>query len=694
MMKKTILLSLCILVLSPAFAQQFPWQDRSLSVEARADSLIAHLTLEQKANMMMNTAQGVPELGVPDYNFWNEALHGCARAGLATVFPQAIGMASSWDEDLIRKVFDIASTEQRIKYVDYRTNGGNPWYHCLHVWTPNINIFRDPRWGRGQETYGEDPYLTYRLGRAVVEGLQGEPQDGYDKLAACLKHYAVHSGPESTRHTATINGVSYRDLMETYFYAFEHIIKTTDVQQVMCAYNGFEGEPCCANPNLLKHFLREKWGFKGFVVSDCSAVDDLKNPAARNLFPGDRAMAAAHALKSGTDLECGRSAPALAEAVERGLVPESALDKSLRLLLISRIRLGDLDPLEDVCWNHVTEDMLASDESRAVALDMALESMVLLQNDGILPLAKGTKVAVMGPDATDTIAVLGNYNGTPRHAVCALEGIAARFGEDYVEDPAQADVIIYVGGITPQLEAEEGDHSEAVEGFYKGDRTTIELPRAQRAEIKALADAGHKIVMVNMSGSAMGLAQESKECAAIMQAWYGGEAAGTAIAQILAGDYNPSGKLPVTFYASDADLPDFECYDMAGRTYRYFQGQPLWAFGHGLSYTTFKYRKAKVRGGNLVVKLRNTGKLAGDEVVQVYVRDLDDPEGPIKALRAFKRVNVKPHRCVRVKIPLTDEMFASFDKSTGELSKVTGNYEILCGGSSEDSKLVSVKVSR
>jgi len=694
MMKKTIILSLCIFMLCPAFAQQFPWQDRSLSVEARADSLIAHLTLEQKANMMMNTAQGVPELGVPDYNFWNEALHGCARAGLATVFPQVIGMASSWDEDLLRQVFDIASTEQRIKYVDYRTNGGNPWYHCLHVWTPNINIFRDPRWGRGQETYGEDPYLTYRMGRACVEGLQGEPQDGYDKLHACVKHYAVHSGPESTRHTVDITGVSYRDLMETYLYAFEKIIKTTDVQQVMCAYNAVDGKPCCASPNLLQYFLREKWGFKGFVVSDCNAVADMHNPETRNLFPGDRPHAAAHALINGTDLECGRGAPALKEAVEAGWVSEADIDKSLRRLLISRIRLGDLDPLEDVCWNHVTEDMLASEESRAVALKMALESIVLLQNDGILPLAEGTKIAVMGPNAADTVAVLGNYNGTPRHAVCALEGLTARFGADLVDDPAKADVIIYIGGITPKLEAEEGDHEEAVEGFYKGDRTTIEFPRAQRAEIKALADAGCKIVLVNMSGSAMGLAQESKECAAILQAWYGGEAAGTAIAQILAGDYNPSAKLPVTFYASDADLPDFEDYDMAGRTYRYFKGEPLWAFGHGLSYTGFKYRKVKVRGDNLVVKVRNTGKMAGDEVIQVYVRDLDDAEGPLKALRAFKRVSINPRRAVRVKIPLTDEMFASFDKSTGELSKVTGNYELLVGGSSEDSKLVSVKVSR
>ena len=271
-MKKTILLSVCIFLCGAALAQQFPWQDRSLSPEARADSLIAHLTLEQKAALMMNRAQGVPELGIHDYNFWSEALHGCARAGIATVFPQAIGMASSWDEDLIRQVFDVASTEHRIKYVQYRTEGGDPHYRCLHVWTPNINIFRDPRWGRGQETYGEDPYLTYRLGRAVVQGLQGEPVDGYYKLAACLKHYAVHSGPEATRHTVDITGVSYRDLMETYLYAFENIIKTTDVQQVMCAYNAVDGKPCCASPNLLQYFLREKWGFKGIVVSDPTTV--------------------------------------------------------------------------------------------------------------------------------------------------------------------------------------------------------------------------------------------------------------------------------------------------------------------------------------------------------------------------------------------------------------------------------------
>ena len=694
-MKKTILLSVCIFLCGAALAQQFPWQDRSLSPEARADSLIAHLTLEQKAALMMNRAQGVPELGIHDYNFWSEALHGCARAGIATVFPQAIGMASSWDEDLIRQVFDVASTEHRIKYVQYRKEGGDPHYRCLHVWTPNINIFRDPRWGRGQETYGEDPYLTYRMGRAVVEGLQGKPdENGYYKLAACLKHYAVHSGPEATRHTVDITGVSYRDLMETYLYAFENIIKTTDVQQVMCAYNAVDGKPCCASPNLLQYFLREKWGFKGIVVSDCNAVADMHKVEARGLFPNDRPHAGAHALLNGTDLECGWGAPTLALAVQAGYATEADVDKSLKRVLLSRIRVGDLDPLESVSWNNVTEDMLATPESHELAVKMACESMVLLQNDGILPLAKGTKVAVMGPNAADPVCVLGNYEGTPRHAVCALEGIKARFGADVVDDPAQADVIIYIGGINPKLEAEEGDHQDAVEGFFKGDRTTIEFPRLQRAEIKALTDSGHKVVLVNMSGSAMGLAQESGECAAIMQAWYGGEGAGTAIAKILAGDYNPSGKLPVTFYASDLDLPDFECYDMAGRTYRYFKGKPLWAFGHGLSYTTFKYLKAKVRRDKLVIKLRNTGKVAGDEIVQVYVRDLDDAEGPIKALRAFKRVSVKPGRRARVTIPLDDKMFASFDKTTGELSKVTGNYELLCGGSSEDSGLISVKVSR
>ena len=675
-----------------AAAQGFPYQDAALPAEQRAEDLLSRLSLEQKVSLMMNDSPAIPEFGIRAYNWWNEALHGAARAGLATVFPQAIGMAASWDEALLEEVFDIASTEQRIKFIQYRKHPeGSPQYHGLTVWTPNINIFRDPRWGRGQETYGEDPFLTARMGYAVVKGLQGPDTEKYDKLHACLKHYAVHSGPEGTRHQFDARDISWRDLAETYLYAFGDIISKTEVQEVMCAYNRFEGEPCCGSDQLLIRILREKWGYRGLVVSDCGAIDDFWREGRHGTYLGEPATAAARAVRSGTDLECGRNSYThLVEAVRQGKLSEADIDSSLRRLLTARFRLGEMDPDESVAWNHLDEALLASAEHRAKALQMARESLVLLQNDGILPLSKGVKVAVLGPNAADSVAMWGNYNGFPARTVTALEGIAAQAQLSGVDE---ADVVVYVGGISPRMEGEQMRNSP--EGFDRGDRTTIELPRAQRAELDSLARLGKRIVLVNFSGSAMGLLPETKRCAAILQAWYPGEAGGTAIADVLFGDYNPSGRLPVTFYRSDADLPDFDDYRMAGRTYRYFTGTPLFAFGHGLSYSRFRYgRCARVRGNELVVRVRNCGRMDGDEVVQVYMSKREDTEGPQLALRAFKRVHIPAGKSVRVRIPLDESVFATYDEASGELRATPGHFTLRYGHSSDLRELRKLKIRR
>ncbi len=580
-----------------SMAQTYPYQDMNLDVEQRVEDLLGRLSLEQKVSLMMNESVGIPEFDIHEYNWWNEALHGAARAGVATVFPQAIAMAASWDDLLLEKVFDIASTEQRIKFNQYRRVGGNAKYHGLTVWTPNINIFRDPRWGRGQETYGEDPYLTARMGYAVVTGLQGEQSGGYDKLHACLKHYAVHSGPEPLRHSFDIQNLPLQDLVETYLYAFERLVKTTDVQEVMCAYNRYDGEPCCGSDQLLNYYLREKWGYEGIVVSDCGAISDFHRPNHHETFLNDPTAAVANAVRTGTDLECGSDYNHLIQAVEEGKITEADIDVSLRRLLKDRFELGEMDWGKGVPWDALSDKLLACDEHRAVAFEMARETMTLLQNkDNVLPLRTDRKYFVTGPNADNVLAPLGNYNGTPVHTVSALEGITKRIGAaNVVSSAGDADIIIYVGGISPQLEGEEMKVNK--EGFNGGDRTTIELPKEQRAEIAALAQSGKDVVMVNMSGSAIALEPESQVCAAILQAWYGGEAAGQAIAEVLFGDYNPAGRLPVTFYRSDNDLPDFNNYEMANRTYRYFEGNPLWSFGYGLSYTTFKYGKAKIQDG-------------------------------------------------------------------------------------------------
>ncbi len=737
MKRLTVLLAaLSAAVLSFAQTSAFPYQDASLSPEERAKDLLGRLSVEQKIMLMDYDSPEIPEFGIRKYNWWNEALHGSARNGLATVFPQSIGMAACWNDELLEQVFDVASTEQRIKFNIARDGDGARRYHGLTVWTPNINIFRDPRWGRGQETYGEDPYLTTVMGRAVVNGLQGDPDADYDKLHACLKHFAIHSGPEYERHVFNVEEVSWRDLNETYLYAFERLVKTTDVKEVMCAYNAYEGKPCCGSDKLLIKILREQWGFDGLVVTDCWAVNDFFREGHHNIFPNDPASATAFSVRSGADLECGDSFFTLMDAYKDGKVTEADLDRAVFRILKARFELGEMEPDENVSWHSIPSELLACDEHHALALKMARETMTLLQNrNNVLPLKKEARYAVVGPNAADSLVMWGNYNGIPRKTTTVLEGVIAKVGAENVvyapgcdiaaksadegrysetegnyHDEAlsresgvsetgaadlsmfnDVDAIIFVGGLSPKLEGEEMRVN--FKGFKGGDRTSIELPETQRAYIKELQKTGKPIIFVHLSGSAVALAPEAEICDAILQGWYAGQAGGEAVADVLFGDYNPAGRLPVTFYASDADLPDFGDYDMPGHTYRYFKGKPLFPFGHGLSFSKFKYRRARLSDGVLRIKVKNRGKMDGDEVVQVYVKKADDVDGPVMSLRGFKRVHVKAGKKAVVEIPLSAENIDLFNPETGKMEAASGKYIVYYGGTSDITRLRKLKMT-
>ena len=860
-----------------------PYQNPALSADERAADLVSRLTLEQKVSLMMNGSPAIKQFGIHKFNWWSEALHGSARNGLATVFPQAIGMAASWDDALVEQVFDVASTEQRIKYIQARRDNDNVQrYRGLAVWTPNINIFRDPRWGRGQETYGEDPYLTTAMGRSVVRGLQGEAahphldiKSPYDKLHACLKHYAIHSGPEYERHVFNATGISNRDLMETYLYAFERLVKTTDVKEVMCAYNAVDGKPCCGNDNLLTQILRNEWGFKGLVVSDCGAIRDFYDgrPGFHNLFP-DAPAASANAVLSGTDINCGGAYKGLPEAVQRGAIGQKEIDQAVHRALKARFEMGDMEALADDPWNSIPDSELNSAYNQEVALRMARECMTLLQNrGGTLPLAKNQKIAVLGPNANDSITMWGNYNGQPARSVTVLDAIREKVGaanvtyrkvsewvareefqslysrlssngrqgmtvrywnnltregepvtegqlpspfqfctlgntvfapgvnltdfsarfeadfhadadqrlmlnlftcgegmayvmhandtvckaafrtghgprrytkgfkvlanEDYrviidyayyipdaqlnfdlgikretdiaqvVREVADADVIIYVGGISPQLEGEE--MKVDFEGFKGGDRESIQLPRVQRETLAALHQTGKPVVLVNMSGCAIGLEPETGTCDAILQAWYPGQAGGQAVADVLFGDYNPAGRLPVTFYRDESELPDYHDYNLAGHTYRYYKGRPTFAFGYGLSYSTFSYGKATLAktpkpakaitrfsaNDSLVLRVpvTNTSTRDGEEVVQLYLRKDDDTEGPIRTLRGFKRQLIPAGGTVIVEIPLDEVNFRTYNNQTGQMETTPGRYTLYVGPSSRTEDLQTLRVT-
>ncbi len=800
---------------------------------------------------MMNGSPAIERLGIPSFDWWSEALHGVGRNGLATVFPSCIGMAASFDDDLIEEVFTAVSDEARAKNTLARREGKNGKYKGLSFWTPNINVFRDPRWGRGQETYGEDPYMNGRMGLRVVKGLQGDGTGKYYKLHACAKHYAVHSGPEKTRHSFDIERLPARELWETYLPAFKMLVKNGKVQQVMCAYQRFEGSPCCGSDRLLNSILRYDWGFDGLVVSDCGAIGDFYREG-RHEVSKDAKAASALGVLSGTDVECGGVYKNLPGAVKRGDVKESDIDVSVKRLLKGRFELGDFDPDSIVPWTSIPMSVVSSVKHRELARKMAREQMVLLKNNGILPLSPdAANIMVMGPNAADSTMMWGIYYGQPAHTVTALEGLNARTGRklpytracavtrmtdqesvfgnfhcskgkgmeasywnntgmsgqpdvevvytsaisldnggntafapgvnltnfttrikgtyiadrdeilrmvynnddglriiingdtvhnrwktdplnfrdrefavekgkkydievDYMqlEDDAtlnfdilrsrdvtpadavakakDAEVVIFIGGISPAYEREEAKVNEP--GFDNGDRTSIELPEPQREILKALHAAGKKIVFVNCSGSAVALTPENDICDAILQAWYPGEQGGHAIADVIFGDYNPSGKLPVTFYKNDSQLPAFDDYLMEGRTYRYMREAPLYQFGYGLSYTRFDISKPVYSNDKIKVRVKNTGKVAGTEVVQVYMRRPVDADGPNKTLRGYARVTLAPGESRDVVIDFPKHLFENWDEKEQEMRVVPGEYELMIGSSSADRDLKKIKI--
>jgi beta-glucosidase len=677
----------------------------------RVKDLISNMTLEEKATQLGHTAAAIARLGIPEYNWWNEGLHGVARADIATVFPQAIAMASSWDVPLMHQVADVISTEFRAKYLEkVRSNGGTDWYRGLTVWSPNINIFRDPRWGRGQETYGEDPYLTARLGVAFVTGLQGADSK-YLKTVATPKHFAVHSGPESTRHTADVH-VSRHDLEDTYLPAFRATVMEAKAASVMCAYNSINGEPACANGTLLQEHLRKDWGFPGYVVSDCGAAADIFIPDAHRFAPSAEAGVAV-AFKTGMDLICGdyrnkmsTEPDGIVGAVRHGLLPEAILDRSLARLFTARIKLGMFDPPADNVYARIPASQNDTAAHRATALRMAEESLVLLKNsDHLLPLKKTPAViAVIGPNADSLDALVGNYNGTPSHPVTILAGIRARFaqskvlyvrgtglveadksGDQAVDAARQADLVIMVAGLSPHVEGEE--MKVEAEGFSGGDRTSLDLPATQRKLLERVQAVGKPTVLVLMNGSALGIAWADQNIQAIVEGWYPGGEGGTALAALLAGDFSPAGRLPVTFYKSVDQLPPFDDYSMSKRTYRYFDGEPLYPFGYGLSYTSFAYTNGRVSKPNVgasedvtvSVDVTNSGGMASAEVVQLYLTHSGLAGAPLRALEGFQRIHLDKGERKTVAFTLRGRDLSVVDES-GKHRIVPGPVDVWVGG--------------
>jgi beta-glucosidase len=697
------------------------WKDFSQPVDARVKDLVGRLSLAEKIQQMRNSAAAIPRLGIPSYDFWNECLHGVARSGIATVFPQAIGMAATWDVPLVHDEADVIATEARAKHNDYvaKHDGNSARYYGLTFWTPNINIFRDPRWGRGQETYGEDTFLTARLGVAFIKGLQGDDPN-YIKAMACAKHFAVHSGPEPERHTFDVMPTE-RDFYETYLPHFEAAVREGHVGAVMGAYNSVYGEPACANPLLLTELLRNHWGFAGHVVSDCGAIYDI---FANHKFAASSEEAAADAVKAGDDLCCGTDYNSLTRAVKKGLVTQQEIDTAVSRLFKARFQLGMFDPPEKVPFAQIPFSENNTPEHEALALKVARESIVLLKNNGLLPLdrAKIKRIVVIGTNAVSVPILLGNYNGTPSHPVTILDGIKGIAGTniEVIYEPGcplalhknstgevnaenwtkaidaawTADVIIYVGGISPKLEGEE--MKVDYDGFSGGDRTRIELPPVQEKLLKALHATGRPVVFVNCSGSAIAMPWEAANLPAILQAWYPGEQGGRAVAEILFGDENPAGRLPVTFYRSTDDLPAFEDYSMSNRTYRYFSGTPLFAFGHGLSYTKFDYSAPDINQpffqpgdtAEISFVLKNSGARDGDEVAQVYFRHVNSalPQ-PKLALCGFARIHLASGQKGRIAVSIPLERLRYWDVTKKRYAVEPGDYELLVGAASDDIRL-------
>ena len=853
-----LLLSIC------SYAQTQPYQNPALSSEERAKDLLSRLTLQEKASLMFDQSPAIPRLGIKKFNWWSEALHGLANNDNVTVFPEPVGMAASFDDALVYKIFNATSDEARAKYHDaLRSGKENRRFLSLSVWTPNVNIFRDPRWGRGRETYGEDPFLTSRMGVAVVKGLQGPADAKYRKLLACAKHNAVHSGPEWSRHTLNLNNINPRDLWETYLPAFKSLVQDADVRQVMCAYQRLDDEPCCGNTRLLQTILRKEWGYKHIVVADCGAVTDFYTS---HKTSSDATHASAKAVLAGIDVECvcqGYAYEKLPEAVAKGLITEKEVDSHLLKVLMGRFDLGDFDDNAIVPWANIPMSVVNNEEHRKLALDMALESMTLLQNNNaVLPLKKtAKKIAVIGPNADNEPMLWGNYNGTPVRTISILNGIksklpansvvydkacdlvenkvtqsyfskitaggkkgflatywnnaerkgeavtttqitnpikittagdhefasgvklvgfSARYETEFTAPETEEivlkcgatgyfelfmngksiarynnwrtlpsripynvekgktykieirfaqlnnwqanlefdfgkeldidftalinklkgiDEVVFVGGLSTLLEGEEMPVNYP--GFKSGDRTDIELPLVQRKCLKALKAAGKKVIFVNCSGSAIKMVPETKSCDAILQAWYGGELGGQAVADMLFGDHNPSGKLPITFYKDTTQLANFEDYSMKGRTYRYMTAEPLFAFGYGLSYTSFKIGNAQLNKTEIkkeesltvTIPVTNTGKRNGTEIVQVYVKKLNDISGTIKTLRGFKRTELAAGKTVNAVIDLHPSAFEFYNSKTLKMDVTAGEYELWYGNSSATKDLKMIKVT-
>lgn len=687
-----VLIFACLAVASFSLqAQKYPYQNPNLSPKERAQDLCGRLKLEEKVGLMMNFSKPVERLDVPVFQWWSEALHGVGRNGNATVFPITMGMAATFDTLLVEKIFTAVSDEARIKHNKaHRLGTQREMYQGLSFWTPNINIFRDPRWGRGQETYGEDPYLTAVMGKSVVRGLQGPADAHYQKLLACAKHYAVHSGPEWSRHRYNAENIKLRDLHETYLYAFRALVKEAKVAEIMCAYNRFEGKPCCGSDRLLQQILREEWGFDGLVTSDCGAIDDFWKDYGHH-YSKNKTEATSQAVIAGTDVECGSSYGSLVDGVKEGRIKEETIDKSLIRLLEARFRLGDFDDPSLNPWNKIPEERLCCKEHSDLALEAARKSIVLLRNEkNILPLSENDTqgLYIMGPNANDEEMQWGNYNGFPLHTITLAEGIKAinpsatlipwkRDVQQQVEAAANAKTVIFCGGISPRLEGEEMNVNEP--GFKGGDRTMIEMPQDQRDILAALHKAGKRVILAICSGSAMGLVPEQQSTDAILQVWYGGQAGGQAVAEVLFGRVNPSGRLPITFYRNVDQLPDFEDYNMEGHTYRFFRGEPLYPFGYGLSYSKFVYGKPRFADGKLTLSVSNKSKRDGEETVLVYLSKVGDTDGPIRTLRAFQRVEVPAGSTQTVSIPLPDSAFEWWDVKSNAMRILPGQYVIQVG---------------
>jgi len=687
--------------------QKLPaYLDTSLSLEERVRDLISRMTLEEKVSQMLNECQAIPRLGIPAYNYWSEGLHGVVGNGRATVFPQAIGLAATWDTDLMFRVATAISDEGRAKYhTALQRQGYTIQLQGLTFWSPNINIFRDPRWGRGQETYGEDPFLTGELGVVFVRGMQGDDPK-YLKTAACAKHFAVHSGPEKDRHVFNAR-VSLRDLNDTYLPAFKRLVQGAQVEAVMGAYNRVNGEPACASPFLLEETLREKWQFKGHVVSDCWALTDIH---ANHKVAADAVEAAAMALKAGCDISCGVTYDRLDEAIQRGLVTEADIDRALSRTLLTRFKLGIFDPPEMVPYASIPQSVICSPKHRRLAREAAVKSIVLLKNKAnILPIRPDVKrISIVGPNATSIEALLGNYNGYNESLSTLMEGIIGRAPEgvrvgyrmgvplhqaainplDWTTgDAAASDLTIACMGYSSLLESEEGD---AILSADKGDRSDIGLPPAQVDFVKKLVISGARVVLVLCGGGAIALGELEEMVEAVVFVWYPGQAGGQALADILFGDVSPSGKLPVTFPKSTDQLPPFDDYRMEGRTYRYSTAEPLYPFGFGLSYTRFEFSDLKltanrIAAGKLLsfsVTLKNVGAMDADEVVQVY---LSDPEAsvpvPIHKLVGFRRVHVSAGKSKTVRFSLPPEVMLFVD-ANGDQKLEPGQFRLTVGSCS------------